>query len=385
MRVTRGICGVAGTVLLAALGLLAGQHGAAAGTGVQRAAAQRAGAGDGGAACAGRLPAVRPAGQAWTAGQTWTAGELRSAVPLSQAAIARVVVARGAGVPARDNARVRAAGDALAEAAGGAAVRATCVPIAGQPSSEPAEPPSGAAGAVPPGKFVTTGYRTVGKFFFKVLDVPFNCTATVIDDPGKDAGQDLVLTAGHCFIGKLDGFTYQTDDWEFAPGWYHDKDPYGLWQVQVAYYPKRYYHCSGGTCSFDDAYDYAVFVVKPQHGHGVGAVTGEDGWRVSMPKPERVTIAGVPGNSGETEITTVSSVTVTTDGYLSRKADTPAFGNGTSGGPWFYRYDTRTQLGDVLGDTGGYEAGGPSSGSPTYSPYWTPYFSGFVAAAAAGT
>ena len=78
-----------------------------------------------------------------------------------------------------------------------------------------------------------------------------------------------------------------------------------------------------------------------------------------------------------TLISQTLSHTVNPAGYLARKASTLGFGNGASGGPWFYKYDKSMQLGCVLGDTGGYQDGG-SSDSPSYSPFWTVYFGGFV-------
>jgi hypothetical protein len=309
--------------------------------------------------------------QAAAATRSWTPQEMRDSVPFTPATLATALARL---TPAQRR--------VLEEQAAGAAQAAGCagtspVTSASAASSLPA------AAAAPQTKSLTTGYRTVGKFFFRVLDFPFNCTATAINDQQANAAKALVLTAAHCLVGDYEGFIYSTDDWAFAPAWHNNKSPYGMWQVKAAYYPYSWYHCVAGphgeVCSnLDGSYDFGLLIVKPMHGHGVGWYVGDDGWRSQMPKTEKVTIFGVPGSSGTMLENATTSTTVTIGGYTYRKAATPGFGDGASGGPWFYSYNTGTQLGDLLGDTGGYDAGGPSD-SPSYSPFWTQYFANFVA------
>jgi hypothetical protein len=229
---------------------------------------------------------------------------------------------------------------------------------------------------------ITSGYRTIGKFYFRVHHLGGflndNCTATVINDPQNSSARALVLTAGHCLVGDWHSIISSTDDWEFAPGGYGNQFPYGVWQVKAAYYPGNWYHCNffGEDCLHGE-YDFAAFIVKPIDGYGVGAYTGEDGWRANMPRTEKVTIFGSPKGSAKMLVNTTVSKTVTTDGYLDRVAPTPGFSDGASGGPWFYSYSFTSQLGDILGDTGGYDAGGPTD-SPSYSPFWQNYFGDFI-------
>jgi hypothetical protein len=141
-------------------------------------------------------------------------------------------------------------------------------------------------------------------------------------------------------------------------------------------------------CQENPNYDYAVLVMNPQNGHGVGWSTGEDGWQVNEPVSAAVRIVGIPGSSGAAKITVTSSQTITLSGgtgvgrFLAREASTPGFTDGTSGGPWFASFSTRTSQGLLLGDTGGYQDGGPISGTPSYSSYWTASFSALVANAA---
>lgn len=240
-----------------------------------------------------------------------------------------------------------------------------------------------------PGTQSIDGYPTVGKFFFKVAGISLNCTATVIGDARNNPKRALILTAAHCIEGVLSGFRYMTGDWMFAPMWHDNKFPYGKWAVKSVYIEHNWMHCAHlGSCQTNPNYDYAVLVMQPQHGHGVGWYTGEDGWHVNEPKVITVRIVGIPGNSAKAKVNVTSSQTVTLTGsqgigkFLARKASTPGFTDGTSGGPWFYSFSARTGRGLLLGDTGGYQDGGPSSGTPSYSSYWTSSFSALVAMAA---
>jgi hypothetical protein len=218
-----------------------------------------------------------------------------------------------------------------------------------------------------------TGYPTVGKFFFKVAHIAsFNCTGTVISAPSDRTA--LVLVAAHCLYGDLDYITYGTDHWKFVPEWHDDTAPLGSWEIENAYYPSLWpYDCHLGHCDFNPRYDFALLTIEE--------LSGSDGWAVNEPKTVTVTIAGIPGNSDETLINRTVSHTVSVAGYDARKATTPGFGNGSSGGPWFYEYSTSQRIGDVLGDIGGYQDGG-NTDSPSYSPFWTRYFATIVTAVA---
>jgi len=253
-----------------------------------------------------------------------------------------------------------------------------CIPTADIPLGTPsAAAQSGASDPRTVG--AKTGYRTVGKFFFKVaLVARFNCTGTVLTADNKKPA--LVLVAAHCLYGNLGKITYKTEDWSFAPGWHDNKAPYDTWKFSTGYYPAKWpFNCFMIHCDFNPSYDFALLIVKKDGGKRIGSVTGSDGWSTVEPKTISVRIAGIPGNKKETLISNTVSHTVKPHGVLARKGNTPGFGDGASGGPWFYRYDKRAQLGYVLGDTGGYQNGGDSD-SPSYSPVWASYFAGFIAA-----
>jgi hypothetical protein len=230
------------------------------------------------------------------------------------------------------------------------------------------------------------GYPTVGKFFYKVGPLRFNCTGTVINDGKSNPKEELMVTAGHCFHGVLMDFVYTSSDWSFAPMWHNNKAPFGSWSVKHFYMDSNFVHCHdfGIACAQDPRYDYAVVVLAPKNGHGVGHVTGENGWSFPRPETQRVRIVGING-SGKRPLATVTRSTTLkkVDGgthYLARRASTPGFSDGTSGGPWFYSFNSKTDLGYLLGVIGGFDAGGDSKTS--YASFWNANFGSIVASAA---
>lgn len=241
---------------------------------------------------------------------------------------------------------------------------------------------AGAEVAAAPTSQAVTDSPTVGKFFFKLASVGnLNCTATAINDAAGNPKRALIVTAAHCFKGTRGGGTYTTNDWMFAPKWNHNQFPYGKWAVQDVFMDSRWVTCNLLGCHENPRYDYAVVVLRPNNGHGVGYYTGQDGWNVNMPRTQNVRIVGIPGNASSALVSITQATTVTVDGYLARKAATPGFGEGASGGPWFSSFNTTTQTGQLLGDTGGYHEGGPTD-SPSYSSFWQSDFASLVATAA---
>ena len=237
-----------------------------------------------------------------------------------------------------------------------------------------------APAGVTPATTAINGYQSVGKFFFDIASIgKLNCTASVINDSKGNPKQELVLTAAHCFEGLQDGIPYTTNDWLFAPEWHNNVFPYGKWNVKAVYVDSNWFTCTI-ECHENPRYDYAVLVVDPRSGHGVGHYTGLNGWKVNAAKSvNNVRIVGIPGNSGKAlvNVTNTTTVTINPGNYLARKASTPGFGEGSSGGPWFYSFNTKSGVGLMLGDTGGFDSGGPTD-SPSYSSYWTSAFSTLV-------
>jgi Trypsin len=219
------------------------------------------------------------------------------------------------------------------------------------------------------------GYKTVGKFFVSVLKLKFSCTATVI-------GRNIIATAAHCFTGVFDGVKYATTGWMFAPMWHDNQFPYGKWSVRAVYLAR------GWIRKLDPRVDYAVVVLDPRAGRDISAYTGQDSWNSSFSLAPGgsapVRIVGIPLASLKARISVTRADAVQVDrGFTVLRASTPGFGIGTSGGPWFDLFSTKTSTGTIIGLTGGYQTGGVTD-SPSYADFLSRPFADLVAAAVSG-
>jgi hypothetical protein len=210
-------------------------------------------------------------------------------------------------------------------------VPAASTPAAG--SSPPASPPVMASDF--------NGYKTVGKFFVSVLTLKFSCTATVI-------GRNIIVK-------------WSVRAVDLAQGWIHKLDP---------------------------RFDYAVVVLNPRAGRDISAYTGQDSWNSSFSlapgQSAPVRIVGIPLASLKARISVTRAQAVQVGpGFTVLRASTPGFGLGTSGGPWFDPFSTKTSTGTIIGLTGGYQTGGATD-SPSYANFLSRPFADLVAAAVNG-
>ncbi len=266
-------------------------------------------------------------------------------------------------------AAIRGRAPAHAEPPGPALTR-LCVPVPAAVAGHGAGRPS--AG---PATRAINGYKTVGKFFVQVLTFRFNCTAAVI-------GRNIIVTAAHCFIGRISGVNYVTTGWMFAPMWHDNQFPYGKWYVHSVYLARNW------ISTLDPKFDFAVVVLNRRGGRSVGSYTGQDSWNSKLVlKPGQSTpvrVVAIPGASSKALISVTRAVAVQASRRLEvLKASTPGFGNGASGGPWFYPFNTKTDTGTIIGVTGGYQDGGATD-SPSYADFLTGHFSDLMAAAIKG-
>lgn len=252
-----------------------------------------------------------------------------------------------------------------------------CVPQTGLTRAVAATAPSAARSAP-----ARNGYPTVGKLTFDADGVlSLNCTATVINGTAAANSEELIVTAAHCIEGTTGGIPYTSTHLAFSPMWHDNQNPYGTWTVKKVFLNSGWMKCIIPLvdCSTNPQYDYAILVLNPQHGKGVGDITGANGWSVNQPASVgNVAIAGIPGTSSHTLFSMTNTVTVTESGNPYRKGITPGLTDGSSGGPWFKNFNTTTGRGLLLADTGGYEQGGPPSGSPSYASYWRSAFAAIV-------
>ena len=236
-----------------------------------------------------------------------------------------------------------------------------------------------AASSPPAGQSVVAsdvnGYKTVGKFFVSAFSVKFSCTAAVI-------GRNIIVTAAHCFTGVIGGVKYATTGWMFAPMWHDNQFPYGKWSVRAVYLTHTWIQ------KLDPRSDYAVVVLNPRGGRDISAYTGQDSWNsqfsLAPGTSAPVRIVGIPMASLKARISVTRAQAVQVGpGFTVLTASTPGFGEGTSGGPWFDPFSTKTSTGTIIAVTGGYQTGGDTD-SPSYADFLSGSFADLVAAAASG-
>jgi hypothetical protein len=262
-------------------------------------------------------------------------------------------------------------------------------PLAATQCTPTADAVTGSAASIPRVRVsaatptATTGFPTIGKLTFKadgVLDL--SCTATVIQGAKVPNNEELIATAAHCIEGTTAGIPYTSTNLAFSPMWHDNQSPLGVWTADKVFLNSGWMHCPIPLvdCSTNPADDYAIIVLNPQNGRGVGDVTGADGWLVNQPGSiAGVTIAGIPSNSPQTLVAVSDTTTVVESGTAYRQATTPGFTDGSSGGPWLEHFNSTTGVGTLIGDTGGFEQGGPASGSPSFTDTWNGAFASVVA------
>jgi hypothetical protein len=109
--------------------------------------------------------------------------------------------------------------------------------------------------------------------------------------------EELIVTAAHCIEGVTDGIPYTSTDLAFSPMWHNNQVPFGTWTVHKVFL-NSWMTCTIPLvdCHTNPANDYAVIVLNPHNGKGVGDVTGANGWSVNQPATlSNVTLAGILG------------------------------------------------------------------------------------------
>jgi hypothetical protein len=309
--------------------------------------------------------------------------------------VAAVVITAGA-------AMIAGTGDASARPAGGLASQLRCFGVttwssgpsgASQPRTISSCVSAGSA-MVPAVRLApggqadpVAGYPTIGRLFFRISARgqvrAGGCTGTVLNGTRQQNRQLLVLTAAHCVQVAAGGAARTGYDGMFVPAWAPGKDPYGEWDVQRVLVDSRWITCKGTTsCAQDPIYDFAILVLRPRNGVGVGTAVGAaDGWRVATPDTVPGSwIFGYPSAHPRLLLSRTTAKTVIENGAAYRVATTPHFTDGTSGGPWFSSYDQHAGTGIIYGDIGGYQEGGDHP-TPSYTVFWQLDFAAVVAAA----
>ncbi|MGI5531126.1 FG-GAP-like repeat-containing protein [Streptomyces syringium] len=235
-------------------------------------------------------------------------------------------------------------------------------PALGAPALTAAAAPSG----TPQGKY-GDGIPMVGTFF--AAGGPSGntyCTASVV----QSAGRNLVLTAGHCALGKkVQGKSI------FIPQYRKGKDaahqPFGVFPVQRVFTDPRY---SSNSTGADSDLDFGFIRVGTNaQGARVQDLTGSLRLTPTPRWNSTVTVTGYPvSNNADQRAISCTVPTKRLAGYRQVEMRCGGFYSGVSGSPWIANYDAKSRTGDVIGNLGGYNGGGNTKGDDwvNYSPVY---------------
>ncbi|CAL9539041.1 trypsin-like serine peptidase [Streptomyces sp. enrichment culture] len=174
---------------------------------------------------------------------------------------------------------------------------------------------------------------TAGRVFFTYQGRTASCSGNAV----TSANKSTVLTAGHCV--KLEGAWHT--NWVFVPGYHDGQAPYGRWTATKTLSTPQW------TASEDINYDVGAAVVAPLDGHALTDVVGGQGLAFNTGYNLPMYAFGFPAASpynGEKFI--YCSGNTSRDFLLSNDHGmTCNMTGGSSGGPWFTRFDEATGTG----------------------------------------
>ncbi|MGP3952396.1 trypsin-like serine peptidase [Streptomyces sp. 7N604] len=234
----------------------------------------------------------------------WTAERMREAAPLDLLSVTPADTAAGSAAVA------------------GGGEETTVAPVG----------PSGAGiQAFPQGGGPWTGggkvVATAGRVFFTYNGRTASCSGNAV----TSANASTVLTAGHCV--KLEG-NWHTN-WVFVPGYHDGQAPYGRWTAAKTLSTPQW------SASEDINYDVGAAVVSPLDGKRLTEVVGGQGVAFNTGYTVDMYAFGFPAAApydGEKFIycsgTTFQDFLLSSDHGMSCDMT-----GGSSGGPWFTKFD----------------------------------------------
>lgn len=183
--------------------------------------------------------------------------------------------------------------------------------------------------------------RTTGRVFFSHRGRDFMCSGSTV----RSANRDLVVTAAHCLRPDRRGWA---DDWTFVPGYADGRAPFGVFTARRMLVPDAW------TRRMDGDADVGMALLAPRAGRHVADVVGSQDIAFDGPSRRRTLVFGYP-------------VAPPSDGgRLAYCAGRPArdpraettgrgvrcgLAGGSSGGPWFSRFDPATGAGTLVSVT----------------------------------
>lgn len=180
-------------------------------------------------------------------------------------------------------------------------------------------------------------YRTVGILFFTIDNVPYLCSASVIQ-------HRIVATAGHCVhSGTAAGFY---DNWVFVPAYRDGAAPFKTWNWRMVATTGTW----AGGGSVPNGADHAMieFADQPMYPNAkpskLGYVTGWLGWQTLNLMPNHTSKLGYPCNLDKCG----KMQNVTSGSFAAVAPNNVEYGSDARGGPWVQNFQTHA----VGGGTG---------------------------------
>jgi V8-like Glu-specific endopeptidase len=175
--------------------------------------------------------------------------------------------------------------------------------------------------------------RTVGRVFFTFQGRTASCSGNAV----TSANESVVMTAGHCV--KLEG-TFHTN-WVFVPGYDNGNAPFGEWPASETLATAQW------VASEDINHDVGAAVVGPLNGQTLVDTVGGQGLAFNQARGQAMYAFGYPAAAPYDGSTLIyCSGTVFNDFLLSQGIGMGCnMTGGSSGGPWFLRFDEGTGTG----------------------------------------
>jgi V8-like Glu-specific endopeptidase len=182
--------------------------------------------------------------------------------------------------------------------------------------------------------------RTTGKVFFTVGADDYVCSGSAVDSPDRST----VLTAGHCVVDPESGTSAK--NWIFVPGYASGKAPYGI-------FPATHLTTTTAWRSGEDFdVDVAFANVGPNAaGQRLDDVVGGQSIAFDVARGQTTWVFGYPAVAPWTgeQLVHCSGVVVpdTTPVPSTDQGLACTMTPGSSGGPWFSGFDSRTGRGTL--------------------------------------
>jgi V8-like Glu-specific endopeptidase len=235
----------------------------------------------------------------------WTPERMRTAVPIERLLAPRTVK------PAQV-----AAGSPVAIGATAAAVATQSIPNGG--------------GAWTGGGAVV---GAAGRVFFSFNGQNASCSGDAVTSNNKS----VVITAGHCV--KYQG-SWHTN-WAFVPGYTGGNAPWGTWTAAKTLSTPQW------VASEDLNYDVGAAVVNPLNGKALTDVVGAQGIAFNQARRQPMYSFGYPAAAPYDGSKLIFCSGTVIDDFLMSKdlGMTCNMTGGSSGGPWFLKFDEATGTG----------------------------------------